>query len=33
MVTGVLLLHEPMNLSLFLGAALILIGIHQLTKK
>lgn len=33
MLTGVLLLHEPMNLGLFLGAALILIGIQQLTAK
>lgn len=33
MVTGVLILQEPMNLSLLLGAALILIGIQQLTKK
>ena len=33
MATGVLILHEPMNLSLLLGAVLILIGIWHLTKK
>ena len=31
MVTGVLILHEPMNLSLLLGAVLILFGIRKLT--
>ena len=33
MATGVLILQEPMNLSLLLGAVLILIGIWYLTKK
>lgn len=33
MVSGVLILHEPVNLGLLIGAVLILVGIHQLTAK
>ena len=33
MVAGVLILHEPVNLGLLIGAVLILVGIHRLTAK